>query len=102
MKSSAYFGNLNIIAKLAARRPGTAADLPRCLGPAMQPFARPSIFRHALSRRDGPLKSTKFYYSAKVFWSLSVAAMNMIRTFAFPHDRRPVGIACRGRMQAQK
>ena len=102
MKSSAYFGDFNIIAKLTARGVANAADPPWCRGPAMQPFAHPSIFRHVLSRRDGPLKSTKFYYSAKLFCSSLVTAMNMIRTFAFPYDRRAVGTARPDRMQAPK
>jgi hypothetical protein len=78
------------------------ADPPHHRGPAMQRFARPSIFRHRLSRREGPLKSTKFYYPAKVFQSLSVTAMNMIRTLVFPPDRRAVRIARPVHMQAAK
>jgi hypothetical protein len=68
----------------------------------MQPFAHPSIFRHALSRRDGPLKSTKFYYSAKLFQSLSVTAMNMIRIRFFALDRCAVRTALALCLQAAK
>ncbi|WP_143748348.1 hypothetical protein [Mesorhizobium carmichaelinearum] len=69
-------------------------------GSAMQRFAHPSISRHGLSRRDDPLKSTKFYYPAKIFRLLSTAAMTMIRTLAFSPDRRDVRIVRAIRMQA--
>jgi len=66
MKSSAYFEYLNMIAKTAAKRGQPAAAPPR-RDPAMQPFAHPSISRHGLSPCGGPLKSTRFYYPAKIF-----------------------------------
>ncbi|MER9332021.1 hypothetical protein [Mesorhizobium sp. M0488] len=61
--------------------------------PAMQPFAHSSIFRHGLSRCGGPSKSTKFYYSAKVFQLLSTTVMTLIRTLVSPADRRAAEIA---------
>jgi hypothetical protein len=78
------------------------ADPPHHRGPAMQRFARPSIFRHRLSRREGPLKSTKFYYPAKIFRLLSNTAMTMIRILVLSPDRRDVRIVRALRMQAPR
>ncbi|WP_156398680.1 hypothetical protein [Mesorhizobium sp. Root102] len=66
---------MNIVAKVGAS------------GAAMR-FARPSIFRHRLSRGNGPSKSTKFYYPAKIFKLISTNTMIMIRNPA-SHPARP-------------
>ncbi|MER9304956.1 hypothetical protein [Mesorhizobium sp. M0496] len=68
----------------------------------MQPFAPQSIFRHCLSRGNGPLKSTRFYYPAKIFELLSTIAMNMIRNPAFHPARHAGRVARPVGMQAKK
>jgi hypothetical protein len=99
MKSSAYSEYLNIIAKLATRCVANAADPRWYRRPAMQAIAHPSLSRHGLSHRDGPMKSTKFYYPAKIFRLLSTTVMTMIRILVLSPDRRDVRIA---RMQAPR
>jgi len=93
---------LNIIAKAGAKSAANPACRTMRGGPAMQPFAHPSIFRHRLSRGNGPLKSTRFYYPAKVFELLSTAVMIMIRIPAFPPACRAVRVASPVRVQAAK
>ncbi|MFC3324756.1 hypothetical protein [Mesorhizobium cantuariense] len=102
MNSSIYTRKLNNIAKAGAKCLANPADPPHRSGPAMQPFARPSIFRHGLSRCNGPLKSTRFYYPAKIFELLSDTAMSMIRIFVFLSDRHAGRVAHPVRMQAAK
>jgi hypothetical protein len=68
----------------------------------MQRFARPSIFRHRLSRGNRRLKSTKFYYPAKIFELISTNAMIMIRNPAFHPARHAKQGARPVRMQAAK
>jgi len=101
MKSSAYCRYLNIIAKTSVptwqKRP-----LSRPAQPGVQPFAHPSISRHGLSRRDRPLKSTRFYYPAKIFRLLSTTVMTMIRNLALSPDRRDVRIVRALLMQAPR
>jgi hypothetical protein len=46
------------------------------------------------------MKSTSFYYPAKVFRLFSTIVPNMIRTPSFPADRRVVRAAAALRMQA--
>ncbi|WP_136617987.1 MULTISPECIES: hypothetical protein [Mesorhizobium] len=90
---------MNIIAKTEARCAANPADPPHRSGPAMR-FALPSIFRHRLSRGNGPLKSTKFYYPAKIFELVLTNAMIVIRNPA-SHLARPAKQGARPvRMQA--
>jgi hypothetical protein len=100
MNSFVYSRKLNNMAKPATRRWANAADPPHRGGPAMQPFARPSIFRHRLSRCNGPFKSTKFYYPAKIFQLISTNAMIMIRNPAFHPAHHAKQGACPVCMQA--
>ena len=102
MKSYAYPGYLNIIAKALARSTANRGDPLPGQGSAMQPFAHPSIFRHGLSRCDGLLKSTRFYYPAKIFRLLFKTVMTMIRSPVFLSALRALRIAVPARMQAPK
>jgi hypothetical protein len=93
MNSFIYRRELNIVAKPGAKGAATRPIRDATAGLAMQPFARPSIFRHGLSRRNGPLKSTTFYYPAKIFELLSTTAMVMIRNPVFHLARRAARVA---------
>jgi hypothetical protein len=76
-----------------------SSDRPHRSGPAM-PFPRPSIFRHGLSRRNDPFKSTRFYYPAKILELLSTTAMIMIRNLDFHLARHAARVATPVRIQA--
>lgn len=102
MKSFAYTGNLNILAKVVAETTANLANPLRRKRSAMQSFVHPSIFRHGLSRCGGPLKSTRFYYPAKIFQLLFKTVMTMIRALLFYPARHAFRIAVPGRMQVSK
>jgi hypothetical protein len=56
---------VKIITKVAAKGAANFANPLPCHEPAVQSSARPSIFRHGLSRRDGTLESTNFIIRLK-------------------------------------
>jgi hypothetical protein len=86
--------------KAGRQKRGDMANPRHDRGLAMQPSARPSIFRHGLSRRNGPLKSTRFYYPAKILELLSTTAMIMIRTPVFHLVRHAARAASPARVRA--
>jgi hypothetical protein len=95
MKSFAYLGKLNIITNSDANcvKPWPAASHRRSHW-QIHPFPT----RAVAPRR--PLKSTNFYYPAKIFRLLSTIAMTMIRTLALSADCRAVRIGACARTQA--
>jgi hypothetical protein len=88
MKSFAYSRYFNIAMKSGADRHECGASMPK--------RSQFLYFRHPLSCADAPLKSTIFYYPAKLIELLSTAAMIMIRTSTFTAVR----VAAALRMQA--
>jgi len=92
MKSFAYSRFFNIAMKSGADTPGHRHECDA----SMRKCSQFLYFRHPLSCADAPLKSTSFYYPAKLIELLSTAAMIMIRTSTFTAVR----VADALRMQA--
>ena len=99
MKSFAYIKYLKIITKAVAQGAADFANPLPC-HESVQSSAHPSIFRHDLSRCGGPLKSTRFYYPAKIFRLLFKTVMTMIRALISYPDRHAFLVAVPARMQA--